>query len=144
MGEKHLVDTSILIPFYNRGFFEEKILEISGRGEVLFSAVSINEFVRGAHDRVSKRIVREFLDIASSGTVTPTAEQWIECGLLSEKILKGKRRSKEGVLLLQNDILIALGARDADAVLVTADVHDFSLIREFMNVSIDFWRPHHS
>lgn len=139
MSKRRFVDTSILIGLYNEGLFEEKFLELNQRGQLLFSVVTINEFVRGARDKTSKEIVKSFLEIVGDNLITPTEEEWMECGTLSEHLLKGKRKSKQEVLLLQNDILIALGAKEAEAVLVTADKKDFILLKELVPVSVEFW-----
>lgn len=139
MADGVLLDTSILIPLYNEGRFRDKVLELGVVKQLFFSIVTINEFVRGAHDAVSKNIVASFLDITRQSLMTPTEEQWIECGYVSERLLKRQKKSKEKVVLLQNDILIALGARDRGAMLITSDRKDFEVIREFIGVEIDFW-----
>lgn len=139
MADGVLLDTSVLIPLYNQGRFRDKVFELSSVRRLFFSVVAINEFVRGAHDPVSKNIVASFLDIAKQSLTTPTEEQWIECGHVSERILKRQTKSKERIMLLQNDILIALGARDMDATLITSDRKDFEVLQEFMRVDIDFW-----
>ncbi|MBI4411294.1 MAG: PIN domain-containing protein [Deltaproteobacteria bacterium] len=139
MAEGVLFDTSILIPLYNENRYRERVLDLGGRTRLFFSVVAINEFIRGAHDRRSQNLVRSFLDTVKENLISPTERQWIECGSVSERILKRERRSKEKVILLQNDILIAIGARDADAILVTADRNDFTILKEFIDVAVDFW-----
>lgn len=139
MDKRVLVDTSVLISFYNKGLFDEQLRGLNQSCELFFSAVTINEFIRGAHNKDSKDIVQSFMEIVSDQIVTPTEAQWIECGSVSEQILKGKKRSKEGVLLLQNDILIGLNARDAKAQLVTSDHADFKILKDFIKMSVDFW-----
>lgn len=134
-----LVDTSILIPFYNQGSYKELLFKLQSAHQLFFSAVTINEFGRGAHDPVSKNIVSDLLAIMGSHIVVPSLNHWIECGEISEKILKKEKKSKEKILLLQNDILIGLGARDIAAKLITADKKDFSLLEKHLKVPIDFW-----
>lgn len=139
MSKPAIVDTNILIGFYNRGLFEEEFLHLNRRFSVHFSTVTLNEFIRGAHDPVSRDIVESFLGICRDQMITPTKEQWIECGKISQRILQKKKRSKEGVLLLQNDILIALGAKDLGALLVTCDKNDFRFLTEFFSFSVEYW-----
>lgn len=139
MGQGALVDTSILIPLYNEGRYEEDFLELNRTTLVLFSTVSINEFLRGAHDKTSRQIVDSFLEIVRDQLITPTEEHWVECGYTAERLLKGKRRSKEAVVLLQNDILISLASRDSGAMLMTNDKKDFQLIEKYIKVSVDYW-----
>lgn len=139
MAEKTVVDTSILISLFNERKFETAFLELNQRSQIYLSVVSANELIRGCHDKVSMKIIEDFLECVDEQILTPSREQWIECATLTEKILKGKRRTRQEVLLLQNDILIALGAREAKARLATADKKDFTLLQGFVNVSIDFW-----
>lgn len=139
MSKFILVDTSILISFYNFGRFSNELLNLNQTSQVIFSVVTINEFIRGAHSRVAKNIVSEFLQIVETNLVTPTQNQWIECGVLSEKILNNKKRSKESIVLLQNDILIALNAHYLKATLITSDKKDFELIRNFVPLQVEFW-----
>lgn len=137
--KKALVDTSILIPFYNQGHHKDLLLKLQGEYSIFFSAVTINEFSRGAHDPISKNIVRDLLAIMGSNVITPSLDHWIECGEISEQILKKTKRTKEKIFMLQNDILIGLGARDIKAKLITADKKDFGLLEEYLKVFIDFW-----
>ncbi|MBI2982158.1 MAG: PIN domain-containing protein [Deltaproteobacteria bacterium] len=139
MAKRVLIDTSILIPLYNERRFEGRYQELNLGSEILFSVVTTNELIRGAHDDLSCRLVREFLEVEQPCFVTPSEDQWLQCARISEVILQDKKRSKEGVLLLQNDILIALGARDIGATLVTCDKKDFNLLKPYIRVPIEFW-----
>lgn len=107
-------------------------------GQVLFSVVTINELIRGAHDDTSRNTMNDFIKAGREALLTPSEGQWIECARISESILRGKKRTKEGVLLLQNDILIALTARGAEATLVTCDL-DFKILKDWIKVPVDFW-----
>lgn len=139
MASRALVDTSILISLYNKGSFTDRFLDLNRRFDIIFSVVAINEFIRGSHDPVSKNIVKDFLDIVEGGLVVPTLDHWIECGRISEALLKGRRRSKESVLLLQNDILIGLCARERDATLMTCDRKDFEILKDLIRIPVEFW-----
>lgn len=139
MTERTVIDTNILIAMYNEGKFREKFLQLNQISKVLVSVVTVNELLRGCHDKQSLGIVDEFLGIFESQFLVPSQESWIECARISERILRSRKRTKGSVLLLQNDILIALNARDAKAVLITADKKDFGLLRDFMEVQIVFW-----
>lgn len=139
MSKKVLVDTSVLIPFYNSGKFADRLLPYSVHTLIHFCSVSINEFIRGAHNAASKEIVEELLQIAGKNLLNPTVKHWLECGKVSEKILKQKKRSKTNVMLLQNDILIALCTRDEGFTLITADKTDFKLIQNHLDVLVEYW-----
>lgn len=139
MDEKAVVDTNILIALYNESRFESDFRELNLRCRILFSVVTVNELIRGALDKTSQGIVESLLEIKRGEFLTPSERQWLECARISEKILQDKRRSKEGILLLQNDLLIALSARDSDALLVTCDKKDFTLLKNYVKVPVEFW-----
>ena len=101
--------------------------------------MTLNEFIRGAHDKISQEIAKSFFILVQGKIVTPSESQWMECAQISERLLKRKQRSKLEVLLLQNDILIALGARDAPGRLITADKKDFKIIAGLVDVEIEYW-----
>src|SRR3990167_1251249 len=110
MSNSFLVDTGILIGFYNRELYKERYLELIRSDAVFFSAVSLNEFIRGAHDPRSKELVKSFANITVARLLAPSVEQWLECGTVAQDILRISKRPKESVVLMQNDILIALTA----------------------------------
>jgi len=139
MAERVLVDTSILIGLLNEKKWEDDFLALNQRARILLSVVTANKLLRGAHDPLSRKIVDGLLDIFGDRFVTPSESHWMECARISEKLLRESRRSKENVLLLQNDLLIALGARDAGATLVTNDKRDFGLLKPYVKVPIEFW-----
>jgi predicted nucleic acid-binding protein len=139
MADQVLLDTSIIIPLLNEKKFQDSILDLNRESRVLISIVTANELIRGAHDSNSRSILDRFFEILRDGFLVPSELQWLECARISEKLLRESRRSKENVLLLQNDLLIALGARDAGATLVTNDKKDFGFLKPFVKVPIEFW-----
>lgn len=139
MSKKYLVDTNILIAFYNSGKHADNLFALNKTSQLFFSAVSINEFVRGAHDAVSKSIIADFLNIAKNNLITPSLSNWLDCGRISETLLKKERRSKINIVLLQNDILIALTAKEYQQTLITADTKDFKLISQFVDFKAEYW-----
>jgi predicted nucleic acid-binding protein len=138
MSRKTLLDTSVLIAFYNKGLFEGRLLSLVQTSQIFISAVTANEFVRGAHDPVSFEIAQSFVELMRGQIVTPTEAHWLECAHVSERLLRAKKRSQQDVLLLQNDILIALGARDLGATLVTQD-SDFKILKDLIKMSLNSW-----
>lgn len=139
MAEKALVDTNIWIDLFNRKRFQDRFLNLNRQSRVLVSVVTVNELLRGCHEATSLSIVEDFLKIVGDQLITPTEPEWLECARISERLLKGKKKTKQDVLLLQNDALIALAARNAGATLVTSDLKDFKLLKDFVRVSVDFW-----
>lgn len=139
MGRPALVDTNILIGLYSRKKYFSSYLNLVEKSEVLFSSVSLNEFIRGAHDKNSKDLVESFLTLVKDRLLTPTLAHWLECGRVSETLLRGKKIGKPQVVLLQNYILMALLARDAKARLITADHKDFDLIAPYVEFNLEYW-----
>lgn len=139
MVKRFLIDTSVLLSFYVRNRHRDDLIQLMQTGGCYFSSVTIAEFLRGAHDRHSRSVVEDFIEIVRENLLTPSSTQWLECGRVLEKLLAGKRRTKEGVLLLQNDVLIALGAKDSEATLITNDKKDFSLIEKVVTFSVEYW-----
>lgn len=139
MADSYLIDTSILISLYNHGRHQEKIEIISQKYSVYFCSVTANELLRGAHDARSMMIVDDFLTIANTRLVTPSQEIWVECGRISEKLLKNKKRNRQDIVLLQNDILIGLCARSIGAVLVTEDKRDFEVLKHPIKLAVEYW-----
>ncbi len=139
MDEPVVFDTSVLISLINEKKFESQFLEWIEKSSVFVSIVTANELLRGCHDGVSRRIVREFLKVLDDRVVTPTRDHWMECAEISEQLLREQKRTKLNVLLMQNDLLIALAARQLGARLVTSDRKDFMILKGYVKVSIDFW-----
>lgn len=139
MNDRFCLDTNILIDFYNKGSHEDRLIRLNFESQLFVSTVVLCEFVRGAHDKTSREIVEGFLKIIQGRILTPTESQWIECARVLEKILAEKKRSRQDILLLQNDLLIAIAARDGHATLITSDKKDFHLINDFVGTNIEYW-----
>jgi len=139
MSSYFLIDTNIWISVFARGRHEGRLFELIKTPGLLVSAVTLSEFLRGAHDSKNKLAVKQFFQFVNPFLVTPTQSQWIETGWILEGILRGSRRTKEKILLLQNDILIALTARDQQARLITHDRKDFSLLERFIDLEVEYW-----
>lgn len=133
-----LIDTNVWLGFYNRGEHQEKLSGLFLENDVFISVVTLNEIRRGAHDTFSKKMYDELHEMFSYYIITPSELDWIECGNISERILKNKRRQKNDILLLQNDILIALCAKKQKAKLITTDKH-FSLLKPYLHIPIEYW-----
>lgn len=135
-----LPDTNFLIAVYNEaGDWFERYSTIVQRHIIRYSSVVLNEFLRGAHDTRSQKIVRELTQLAAGKIVVPSERHWLQCGKISQKILKGKKMSREEVGLLQNDILIALSVREIGGTLLTRDRSDFELIGRYISFDLEFF-----
>ncbi len=132
MSRVVLLDTSILLAHYNEGSFAS-LLEETLKGSILrFSAVALYEVGRGAHNRTSKKIYRDLLNLARGTIITPTESDWQKATQVSERLLRAKKYDKIGVNFLENDILIALAARSIGGTLITLD-SDFALLQRFIS-----------
>lgn len=127
-----LADTNFLISLYNEGMFLEEYAEIVKGHIMRYSAVVLNEFLRGAHDKTSRKIAAELLILAGGRILTPSERHWAACGRISQLFLKGGKKTREEVNLLQNDILIALSVREIGGTLLTRDRGDFSAIQKYV------------
>lgn len=95
------------------------------------SAVVAYELLADAVDRRTRADVREFiLPLERAGrVVTPTFDDWLEAAAIVTTIMTRDRGWRSKLPRLQNDILIALGARRIGAVVLTHNRNDFLLIR---------------
>lgn len=135
-----LPDTNFLIAVYNEARdWLDHYSAIVQQHIVRYSSVVLNEFLRGAHDTRSQKIARELTQLASSKIVVPSERHWLQCGKISQKILKGKKMSREEVGLLQNDILIAFSVREIGGTLLTLDRADFELIGRYVSFDREFF-----
>ncbi len=136
-----LLDTSILIKAFNEDRSLEKLEVFFSNLEtnLFLSAVVFNEFVRGCHDSRSMEIAHGLLIVFVGRLITPSENNWIECAQITERLLKQKKRNKQDILLLQNDILIALSARDHQAKLITSNKKDFQLLEKIILFTPEYW-----
>jgi len=96
----------------------------------LASVVSA-ELRAGAVDDTGRQAVADLVDRFSRSrrVVTPDAGSWNRAGDLLADIWRKEPRSRDKVLSLWNDALIALSARQVGATVVTKNVGDFALLR---------------
>lgn len=135
---KVVIDTSVYVPFINKGT-SHPMLEL-GQGVPLFymSAVVIEELYAGASDDASIRLLDNlYKTFESAGRlIVPDAADWQKTGRIVAKL--GSKYGFEDIFLarITNDILIALSARKIGAVVVTHNTKDFLRIKEFIDFQI--------
>ncbi len=135
---KVVIDTSVYIPFINKGT-SHPLLEL-GQGIPLFymSAVVIEELYAGASDDTSIKLLDNlYKTFESAGRlIVPDAADWQKTGRIVAKL--GSKYGFEEIFLarIANDILIALSARKIGAVVVTHNMKDFLRIKEFIDFQI--------
>lgn len=135
---KVILDTSVYIPFINKGV-SHPALEL-GEGSPLYymSAVVMEELYAGACDDTSIKLLDKLYKTFDDARrmVVPDAADWQKAGRVVARL--GQKYGFEEIFLSKiiNDILIALSARKIGAVVVTHNMKDFTRIREFMDFKI--------
>jgi predicted nucleic acid-binding protein len=119
-------DTGVLIDLYRA---PERAGEVAERGWVFrISAVVQSELRRGAENRRALRFVD---DVARSARpIPPTASQWLRCGEHLAWLRRERDFDARGMRAIQNDLLIALTARDLGLPVVTTNSADFAVAAE--------------
>ena len=98
----------------------------------------MEELYAGAQDVVSVKLLDKMYETYEKlgRLVVPSASDWRKTGKIVSKL--GKKYGFEGRYLtkIQNDILIALCAKQIGAYLVTQNTKDFLRIREFLDFKL--------
>ncbi len=128
MKPKAVPDTSYLIEHFRRGTVQESFLQFTRYYHIAFSSVVLMELLAGAFEAKERKLIDQ---IAKNFTVLSVSEQqWITCGEIMMKLRRDMKIDPGRIKGLLADILIAVTARHAGAVLITKNDKDFKLIRE--------------
>jgi len=125
-------DTNILIDLL-KGIFPKRLYnQYREKYIVRMCPVVYQELIRGIRsDKLRKKV-----EVVAAGIIflsPPTNRMWIQSGELAGKVVGGyDERSMEKI---QNDLLIALTARQNGAVLITRDRH-FKMIQRYVPFSL--------
>lgn len=130
-----ILDSSIYIDNLRTGRFKEEILELPF--VVRCSAVVLAELSRGARSRSMKKFVDELEK--KSRVITPTEAEWAESGRIVGRIAAAKHYDAQKTRDIHFDVLIAMGARQIGAVLITRNADDFKTILGFMSFNLVGW-----
>jgi hypothetical protein len=135
---KLLLDTSIYIPFINKGI-SNPVLDMGPERALLFmSAVVLEELYAGAHDPASLKLLDKLYDVFVSANrlVVPDGRDWQKAGKVIAQL--ERKYGFEGKFLarITHDILISLCARQIGATVVTNNTKDFLRIREFVDYKL--------
>ena len=101
------------------------------------SSVVIAELRRGAIDPKEAKLVSEMEK--NHAILTPTANNWLESGVILAKIRDDKGFEPHKLRDLHFDVLIALTARTCGARLITSNRSDFELIRAYRDFKLEVW-----
>ncbi|GAN33631.1 MAG: PIN domain protein [Candidatus Brocadia sinica] len=135
---KAILDTSIYIPFVNGGVVHPSLEIDIGKPVIYLSTVVIAELYAGAFDNQSIKLLdklyKAFYD--TQRIVTPTSNDWQTTGKVVAKL--GGKYGFENIFLsrIQNDVLIALSAKQVGASVITNNAKDFLRVKEFVNFKL--------
>jgi len=130
-----ILDTSVYIGHWERGFYEETLAAVRKGFVVRHSSVVLSELRRGAGTREAQRLVDALFRL-SAVQWEPRAEDWWEAGRLIRTIGDAQGWDRNKRRDFQNDALIALTARRHGATVVTADGRDFELLARELRVPV--------
>jgi predicted nucleic acid-binding protein len=130
-----IIDTSVYVENVRAGRFEAELLSLPFLVRV--SAVVGAELARGARSRQARRFVEQLTRRFS--LVVPTEGDWIRSGTVVRALADRHGFAVTKLRELHFDVLIALGARQIGAHLITCNAHDFRAIREVLAFKLLCW-----
>lgn len=135
---KVVLDTSIYIPFINKGISHPVIERNVWKPVYYMNVVVVEELYAGAYDSASIKLLdRLYNTFEQLGRlIVPDGSDWQKTGKIIAKL--GKKYGFEDRYLakIANDILIALSSRKIGAIVVTRNLMDFKRIKEFVDFKI--------
>ena len=128
---KVLLDSSVYIPFINRGIAIPSLEISSGMPLLYMSAVVMEELYAGAYDRFTIRLLDKIFHTfdRTNRLVIPNKLDWQEAGKVIARIGRMGRFQKQTLVRLTHDTLIALAAKRVGAILYSKNVKDFQKIQ---------------
>lgn len=131
-----LLDTAVFVDVLRERRAADSIL--AQRWVIVLSAVVYSELLRGARSRVENNYLTQLA--RSHAPVAPTADQWARCGALQARLRREEDFDASGLRRVQNDLLIALTARDLGCLLVTPNGRDFERLSSYLRgVRVTRW-----
>jgi predicted nucleic acid-binding protein len=135
---KAILDTSVYIPFINKGISHPVVEMQAGKPTLYMSAVVMEELYAGALDAVSIKLLDKLYEVYEKlgRLVAPSTADWQKAGKIVSKLGKKYGFEQRYLTRMQNDTLIALCARQIGAYLVTQNTTDFLRIKEFLDYKL--------
>ena len=131
---KIILDTSVYIPLLRQGKAPGEILN-TPESIIYLSTVVAQELFASAGDSATAKALEKLFYVFQKNKrlVVPNAKDWLDCGLVLAQIGRkyGFESIKKGRLV--NDVLIALGCKNAGVTLLTSNHKDFQLIHKFVS-----------
>jgi tRNA(fMet)-specific endonuclease VapC len=137
---KVLVDTSVYVKAIRQGREGSTGMQlIAWFPRTYLASVVSAELRAGVRSARARRAVLSFTDgFGRVGRmVAPTAQSWNQAGDVLARIAWTRPDLTDTVLHLWNDTLIALSARQVGATVVTDNVDDFALLREYVDFGFE-------
>lgn len=130
-----IFDTSVVVDYLRSGRHQQRMEALTGL--IRTSAVVLAELWRGA----TKPAERKFLEALQKNhpVLSPTRNNWLESGQILARMHQGRGLTPGKLRDLHFDVLIALTARSAGAVLITSNRADFEIISRYASVLLEIW-----
>lgn len=123
------------IPYLRHGTYADRLQAV--RGVFRNSAVVLAELLRGATRRAEVRLVEAMA--RSVAVLTPSRGDWTASGRILGRLGRLRRFDPARLRDLHFDVLVALTARAAAGVVITADREDFEAIRTVLGFDLEVW-----
>lgn len=124
-----VADTSVILDFLD-GSISDPFVLIRPYRLILVSPVAFHEVLRAYPEEFHSKLLHE---LSEELTATPKLEHWTEAARVLRKLYPARR--EKNIARMQNDILIALAARDLGAPVWSRD-RDFKLICDHLEVGL--------
>jgi predicted nucleic acid-binding protein len=135
---KAIVDTSVLIPFINEGIAHPVLNIDMGKPLLYLSAIVAAELYAGAFDnstiKLIDKVYKTFSD--TQRIIVPLSLDWKTAGKVIARLRRKYGFEDKFLSRIQNDILVALSARQIGAFVITNNTKDFLRIKEFVNFNL--------
>ncbi len=130
-----ILDTSVYIDHWERSLHASGLSAVRSGYLIRQSSVVLSELRRGARTRAAQRLV-DSLARTSRIHWEPSAADWWRAGKVIRDIGDAETWDRNKRREFQNDVLIALTARQHGAAVVTTNRRDFELLSEAVGVVV--------
>jgi predicted nucleic acid-binding protein len=132
-----ILDANVYIDFWQKNLAAATLAAIHAAYVVRHSAVVLSELRRGARSQQARRVVESLFRHASDFW-EPSAKNWWEAGKLVRDVGDEQTWDTNKRRAFQNDVLLALTARDKGALLVTSNRADFQTLERRVGVHVRY------
>ncbi len=132
-----MLDTNVYIDFWEKRMATETLAAIHAAFVVRHSAVVLSELRRGARTQQARRVVESLFRHATE-LWEPSPKNWWEAGKLIRDVGDEQTWDTNKRRAFQNDVLLALTARDKGALLVTSNRADFQKLERHVGLRVQY------